>query len=616
MLAGMNSANVEKIELITTPPANYNAEGSAGIINIVLIENNSVGTNGAYTLAAGIGKNKLASANINFNHRKGKINLYGDGSVAFNDMDQPVNGYRRIDFAGVRKEAYTTNQRDASTLNFSGRLGIDVQLSKKTVAGALVSGYRNKWTMTSTSDASFLSNQQADTLIRGSIDEINLWKNIAVNLNVQHTFKKDHKLTVNADYLWYHDDNPNNYFNKWFNGMNDFLYDQEIVTQKKTPISFWVGSADYSGKLGKHIDWQAGGKFTLSGFDNDILIVRSLQHTWVTDSSLSANYTLKENISAAYISFTAGLGRKTTIKWGVRYEYTNSNLGTTTLKNIVDRHYGKLFPSFFISRKINDNSNVNFSYSRRITRPGFNDMAPFTIFFDPNSITTGNPALQPSISDAVSAGYTYSSYLFSLSYSYEAGAITRFQANIDPATNKQVSTPENLDNLKTLAFIMSVPFNPTKWWSMQNNFTGRWQQANTIYKTTTAITVAKYSFRFTSTQSFKLPKDFSIDLSGFYQSTDLSGRTQRLPQMIVDAGVQKKMANNKGKLSFTVADVFSSLRARLYTDLPSQNLLSTRTFKFSQRMFRLTWTRSFGNSKMENKRSRLDNLEEEKRRVE
>ena len=615
MLAGMNSGNIERIELITTPPANFSAEGNAGIINIVMVENNSFGTNGSFAITTGVGKSKTASASLNFNHRKKRFNLFGDYAFTINNQLQPLNTYRKIIYGGKTTETYITNDRDAMVKNFNGRMGIDFQITKKTTVGAMISGYTDKWTMDAINQTSILLDQQPDTSIYVKNKETNYWKSFTANLNARHLFKNGGTLSLNLDHLYYHDSNPNYYLNTYFNGSGGFGYKQEATSEKTTPITFWVTSGDYAKKLNKQIELQAGAKFTRSGFNNNIVIARLLQDTWVTDTSVSANYTLEETIAAAYISFIANPNPKTSIKIGLRYEYTNSNLGTPDVKNIVDRQYGKLFPSFFISRKIKDNKAINFSYSRRITRPGFNDLAPFTVFTDPNTLITGNPALQASIADAVSSAYVYKNYIFSLSYSHEAGSIARFQARIDPATNKQVSSPENLTNLKTLALTFSIPLAVTAWWNMQYNLIGRWQQTNSAYLGT-GISVEQKNYRISCAQNFKLSKNFAIDVSGYYQSGELRGRGFLRPVGAADFGIQKKTEKGKGKLSFTVTDIFNSIKLRGYVDLPDQNLVMRRNAQFTQRMFKLTYSRSFGNSKLEAKRNRTDSSEEERKRVE
>jgi hypothetical protein len=527
---------------------------------------------------------------------------------------QVFRAWRKIGFGGSIKENQSVSYRDPVTKIFNGRMGIDIQLSKRTSVGAIVSGYTNNWSMKANTQTWLSADGQLDTIIHASIDELNRWKNFSANLNVYHVLGKDESLSVSLDYLYFRDRNPVNYFNGYFNGSNNFLYSSEIKSNKLTPIRFWIGSTDYSKKLGKSTELQAGIKLTFSGFTNDILVSRLVQNIWTPDESFSANYELNEDIEAGYISANTSLDLKTTMKAGLRYEYTNSGLNTKANQKIVDRHYGRLFPSLFLSRKLNDNSSVNFSYSRRITRPTFTELAPFTIFLDPNSFTTGNPGLQPSIANVLTAGYSYKSYIFLLSYTHDADAIARFQPKVDPATNKQFTSSENMKSLRTLALTISLPFNPAKWWSMQNNIIGKWQQSNSFYKNA-AIVVEQKNFRITSMQSFRLPGNFVVEVSGYYHSAELIGRSVRNSFGTLDAGIQKKTGKS-GKLNFTVSDILNTTNGSVDTNIPNEDFFSHRLFQFTRRMFKLTYTQSFGNNKLKGKRNRADNSEEERKRVE
>ncbi len=259
------------------------------------------------------------------------------------------------------------------------------------------------------------------------------------------------------------------------------MYDRVFRSGKKTPMHFFVDAIDFSKKLAKRVSLEAGLKQTFSAFDNDVSFENFIQNVWVKDDSLSVRYELKEDYTAAYASLDINLDSVTEIKAGLRYEYTNSNLGTAATKNIVDRHYGNFFPSFYITRKLNEKSSVDFSYSRRITRPTFNDLAPFTYYLNANSLLTGNPSLQPSLSDNFKADYTYKQYLFSLSYSKENNAITTFQPYTDSLTNKLILSAENLINQKTASVVIAVPVTITKWWNGQLSPTALWQQANALY---------------------------------------------------------------------------------------------------------------------------------------
>ncbi len=405
MLSGMSAGNIEKIELITTPPANFDAEGNAGYINIVLKANNNFGTNGSFSATLGYGKGLVSEASFNFNHRKGKINFYGDLSCSRIRKPFPASIYTKISNEGNITETYDKNNRVDTTRNFNGRLGLDYQAGKRTVIGVLISGYDNKYSQSETTEDLIFVNKQLDTSSKGANYEINRWSNAGGNVNLQHNFSGEEKLSLNLDYIYYTNDQPVHYSTSYYKGTSDFLHGETKRSGKSTPIHFWIGAADYSKKLGKKINMEAGVKETRATFTNDITLDRFIQDEWIRDASLSAKYKLNENYSAVYTSFNITVNKTTDAKIGFRYEYTNSNLGTQEIKNIVDRHYGKLFPTFYVSHKLSENSSVNFSYSKRITRPTFNDLAPFTYYINANTLLTGNPALQASLTNSVKADY-------------------------------------------------------------------------------------------------------------------------------------------------------------------------------------------------------------------
>ncbi|MDB5222359.1 MAG: hypothetical protein JWN83_1026 [Chitinophagaceae bacterium] len=612
MLAGIPSGNIDRIEIITTPPANFDAEGNAGIINIVMKANNQFGTNGSYTISAGYNKAEQNAVSLNINHRKGKINVFANYSFSRSHVKQFWTNYHAVTFAGNFLEDYSESNRDAIALQHDGQAGIDYEINKKTIIGALVTYSNRNWDMEANNVGSVSTNNTLDTTIKIVNHELHTTSNYGININLQHTFTPEGKLTINADYLNYNDGNPNSYTNSYYDNYNKFLYNEKVKSGKKTPLKFWVGAIDYTKKVSKKVDIETGVKAAVSKLNNDVQVSTLFQSSWIVDTSLSGYHNLHESIAAAYYSFGWMIDSTTNIKAGLRYEYTSSNLASLTQKDIVDRHYGTLFPSFFFLHTINEKSAAKFSYSRRIWRPSFTDLAPWVIFYDPKTFQTGNPALQPAIADAFNASYTYKNKILSLSYMYIAHPIA-LQPKIDETTNKLISLIANSKSAKYFSIDVALPFTIAPWWNMQNNISGRWTQSNSFYKA--SIKSESINFSVNSTQTFILPENISLELSGFYFSGNRWGLYRFGAMGSVDFGAQKKLLKSKSALSFNIRNILNSQISRYSAVIPEQNLIQRNRSIYSYTNFSLSFTHSFGNDKLKGKRERSTGAEDERGRV-
>lgn len=614
MLEGTPADKIEKIELITTPPASLDAEGNAGYINIVIKRNMQYGTNGSYSLTAGYSRGVIGIGSINFNHRKNRFNLYGDYSYNVEHSKQYFSFYHAVANQGNFLENYSISNRRPMEDFHDGKIGLDYDLNKKTILGALITIYNRRWIMDADNNSKNFTNRQPDTLVDLFVHEFHSTASYDFNINLQQTYKEGNKLLVNLDYMHYKDVNPVDYINSYYDNKGTFLKEEEMKSSKTTPINLWVAAVDYSRNLNKKLQWEAGAKATISHFTNEVRIDRLLQHQWVTDGLLSATWQLNENISAAYSSLNWAVDAKTKMKLGLRFEHTNSNLGTENEKNIVDRHYGRLFPSFFVTRTIDDNNTVGFSYSRRITRPTFWNLAPFVIFMDPNTYFSGNPGLQPSIGDNLNLSYTWKKKILSVAYSYEAAPITNFSPKIDSITNKETLAAENQKNRKTVTISLSLPVTVTKWWNMQLNINGSFQQINGWYNEQ-ALTIENKTFFLSGQQIFTLPKEFSLSLSGFYNSAGLFGIYRFTPVGSLDAGIQKKITSKKTTLRLNFSNIFNTMIYKPKVDQPDKNLITTGELIFTRPAVKFTFTRSFGNDQVKGTRNRSAGTEEEKDRL-
>jgi bisphosphoglycerate-dependent phosphoglycerate mutase len=614
LLEGMSADNISSIELITTPPANFDAEGNAGFINIVLKERTDIGLNGSYSLSAGYGKGETTSDNINFNYRKNKINIFGSYSFQLNGQSTLWKTSREYELDNNFLTTSTVTNRDPTQRDHNARMGIDLQVSDKTVMGILLNGYDTKWTMDAFNESFDTSNGAIISYVELVNDELNHWKHFGANYNLKHNFTDDKFISFDVDYLYYKDNNPTNYENSFFDENRTFINTEFLRSGKVTPLKTYVSKFDYSNKINKKIKIEAGIKGTLSDFKNDVSVENLVGIDWIIDPTLTNKSNLDEKIFAIYGALDYTIDDKTSVKFGLRHEYTDSQLDTDTEGKVVDRQYGIFFPSAYINRKLNDNLNMNLSYSKRITRPTFNDLAPFVLLVDPNTFLSGNSALQPAISNSIKYDISYKSYVLAFQYTNEDSAIASFQERIDEVTGRLIFEASNLDYINTFAITLGFPIKVNSWWRMQNNFNFVDQKIRSFYNGE-PIELTIGNFTANTSQSFKLSDSFSGEFSAFYTSKSFFGTAIYDEVYRVNIGFQKKFNDKWGSLKFSVNDIFDSFEFNGGTDLPDQNIKTRNLFDFGNRTFLLTYSRNFGNKKLKSSRERKTGAEEERRRV-
>ena len=613
MLSGMGSDNIEKIELITTPPANFDAEGNAGFINIVLRENQNLGFNGNASVTAGYGNGEMGNANLNFNYRKNKLNFFGSYSYTLDAQYQEVLNRRETNFQGDQSFSRAFTERYPHERVHTVRTGVDFKLGSKTTLGLLAAGYDNKWTMEADNVASTITNGMFVDSLTLKNNERNQWKHIMGNVNLEHKLNDGEKLTLNLDRLYYIDENPNTYDINYFDVNGNLFDSEETRSDKTTPIDIYVAQLDYEKSHSDFLSMQAGLKAALSEFNNDVSVEIFENNQWNTIERFTNVSDLSELRLMAYVSFDYKLDQNNSFKIGLRYEHTDSELNTVKEGTVVDREFGNLFPTVYYSKTINDNQSVALSYNKRITRPTFNDMAPFAIFIDPSLYFFGNAGLQPSISDNIKLDYRLSSVYLSLQYSKEDSTIARFQDFVDPETNEQSFRPTNLSSVDQFSASLSFPIRVTRHWEMQNNIIATYTDIQSYYEEE-LVTIDNFNYNINSTQSFLLGGGYSMELNGFYRSDNLWGRSTLEAFYGITYGFQKKF-DNGSVLRFNVRDVFNSIEWAGGTDLPDQGFSTYGIWDFSNTTFSIGYSMSFGNSEAKAFRKRTTGSEEEQNRV-
>lgn len=614
LLNSLSSDNVRKIELITNPPAKYDADGNAGIINVVLKKNDAFGTNGSFKLGAGVANREKMDASFNVNHHIEKVNFFGTYNTSFNNTRQRIDSYRRNVVNGLVLESDAKSRREAIILFQDIRMGFDYTITSKTVLSFLGTGYVRDWEADALNKIDYLDNKLVSRKSNLKMQELNKSIHGMGNINLQHSIKEDEILDFNIDYLNYYNDNPSDYQVEKLNSAGQFDSGEDIKVTKVTPINFVVGKFDYTKQINPKLKLEAGLKSTFTFFENKVGVSYFNSGSWTIDSDLTNNYSLNENISAAYSSVNYQISEKTGIVGGLRYEYMNSVLDSETRKGIVDLHYGELFPSFYFSQKLNKNNTFQLSYSRRIDRPTFNELAPFVVFMTPETFLSGNENLLPALSNIFKTEYQLKRIILSVTYTDTKNSIARFQPKNTDDLSKQYFISRNIDSDKTATGLLAFPVKITDWWNMQNNFNWIVKKIATIYDGTD-ISFTQSNYMLNTIQRIDLSKRVSAEVSGFYRSRAISGVYVMNPMGRMDIGLQYKFKNENSKLNFNLSDVFKSSVWKSSADVPELNIYNRWSLDFEPRVFRVSFTHNFGSTKIKSARNRKTGSEEERGRV-
>jgi outer membrane receptor protein involved in Fe transport len=617
MLSGMNVENVEKIELITNPPAKYDAEGNAGLINIILKRRQDEGTNGSFSLMAGYGRYEKGSGSFQLNHNRRRVNLFANASYLYDNnwfdflakRSQPVGGELWYN------EQYSDRYIKNYTSDF--RVGMDVSLGKQTMLSAQLQGLLNekKGNSYNTSFTQLLGAAQPFTESRLLWVENNRWHNMGGSLGLSHTFAKGQSLNVDVDYQHYTNNAPFTLdITDFYSTHSQILPVQAVNTTKHTTIDFWVLKADYTRVISKQWKLETGIKVNRSDINNVLGIEKKLENHFIVDTAMSSKAVLQENIGAVYGNLSGKIGAKTDLQLGIRAEATHTHIQNIEGEPLLDRKYLNLFPSASLSHQLTSKHTLNLSYSRRITRPGYTELAPSFFLTDPSTYYVGNIHLKPAYSSSMRTGYGYKNrYFFHLGYSRERNSIFRHQPVMRPGRPELIHMVQNFDQVEVLSLELTLPLTITPWWETQNNLAGFIRTARTKFD------IAPFYQRnvignVNSVHSFRLKNQWSLELSVLYQSFIPYGVMSLRSMTNVVIGIQKVLPNNKGRVSLTANDLLWTNQLRWYTSFVEQQSYFKATLRSAPRIIKISYTCSLGSKTLKAVRER-QTAEEEKRRI-
>ena len=611
LLRSINSDNIQNIELYALAPARFDANGTGGVINIILKKNPKDGMNGSYGLGATYGQRPKANVSANLNFNKDKFNLYTSYSGRRLLNTQTIIYDRNFQTNGDQTNIVNTNLNNSDWWLHNLSIGADYRISDKSRIGIVLQGYlRNSENNADNTSKKTINNILVEEFFL-EIEEENKWQHGAINLNFEQKISDQSTLSFDFDYLKYNNDNPSTYLTNSVNPDGSTEMEPTISIEKDLPIEIFVGQINQDFKVGKKGRLETGVKGTYSDFANDTQVSRKISGIQVADPDFSQIYKQDEAILAAFASLRLPLNSKLDGKFGLRYEYTRLNFQSQNQPERISS-YDNFFPSAYLSYKITQKQKFSISYNRRISRPSFNQLAPFVTFLDPQTLYTGNENLVPAISNLFKADYNLGRYIFTLQYTNINEDIFQYQPIFDSTTERQIFTSLNIPQVENYSLQVSLPFEVGARWSMQYRISGFYEKTKFSEENPSLNTSG---FTFFSTQRIKIKDGLQLEVSGNYKTPNYYGLLKVRSRGSLNFGLQKTFKGNGGSLRFSVRDILKTNNWESDTFIPALNLAQTSVFDVENPIFSISYRNSFGASTIQKSRKYKGGAGSEKRRV-
>jgi outer membrane receptor protein involved in Fe transport len=610
---------IQSVEVITNPSAKYDASGgNAGILNIILKKNKQIGYNG--NLMAGVDRRGGYNFGGNFNVRQGKINL--SAAVMANHRNGKSTGTTDQDYYYPSVTAHTLQSNTSKNIGtfVFGRLGLDYFVTNRTtisLSGIKVHGEFSPNTISNIDIDSLFKN---GTVVNSSTVRTTTGSRTFNANGLQFGFvynfpKQGEQWTADGNYFAGKNSGNTNYANKNYDADGNFTgnFNQQQLSTGNN--KFFTIQTDYTNPLTKNTKLETGLRAQINKLSNinDLYFVNGSDVTKLPGSSV--NYHNTNNVYAAYATITSSI-KTFGSEIGLRAESSKYTGVLNDTQNFKHNYPISLFPSIFLSQKLGNRQELQLNYSRRINRPNFFQLIPYTDRTDTTDITRGNPDLVPEFTNSFEFSYskTYgknNSFLASAYYKHTNNLITSFKGSqYDPAVQKTelIRTYVNANSSYAYGLEFTSVNYVTKWWDFNANVNLYNSKINT--SDTIPSQDALLSWFGKLNNNFKLPANFTIQLSANYQSkTNLpvnSGQrgfgppsqAQSASQGYIkpfwsaDFAVKKTFLKNKASVTLSISDIFKTLTSEQISS--SDDFYQDYFRRNDPRMVRLNFTYRFG----------------------
>ncbi len=608
-LKAIAASDIKKIEVITTPPAKYEASGNGGLINIILKKGQLNSWKNTISVADNINtynfltfrnsllynKNKL-SASLNINGTKGHSRNTENFQVYYPNSTWDID----------------IDSKDGED-NLSSQLLLDYDVNEKTTIGLQYLGNIKTPSLDDTSVSKIFntSNTLDSLLINNGNNKVKINSHL---INLHSNTKLDSlgkSLSVDLDYFTYNSNQNRNFITNSFASNNSFLgINAAANTLAEQNIKNFSVKTDIE-HPNQFINLSYGAKVSTIKNSSDITLFNTISGTPVFDANISNSFKYEENNQAVYVSGLKNINEKWNIQLGLRLENTQTKGFSVELNETNTNNYTKLFPSFYASYENNENNSFSLNYGKRIERPRFRDLNPFRVIISSNTSSIGNPFLRPSFVDNFELKHTYKNkYTTSAFFNIKSdGASIIFTSDTDNSI--QIVTRSNFFKQYSYGIEESFTFNTVKWWQSQNslNVTG----SKTVFtKNIGARPQNGIQFGINSSNKIAINESTKLQIDAFYNSSSKLGLFSLGETYGLDLGISKQFLDKNLQVAVLIKDIFNTSSLN-NLESTVNNVKQVYEQNDNNRFIRLSASYNFGNKKINERKRNFGNEEETRR---
>ena len=602
-LVGLNSTDalrqlpadaIERVEVITSPSARYDAEGTAGILNIILRRSKIQGLNGAISTNIGYPKSGGISGNVNY--RTGDFNFFT--TSGYNYREVPGNSFTSSEFINTTPSTFLEETREFDRIRkgLSINTGIEWYVNKtSSITAAVVfrESDNESNTVNNISQRDLLGNETNTLRLDPELEDD---KTVQFSVNFDKNFKADgHKFTFDFQY----EDSAEE--------ENSLINQDGVDIEKVTTIEDQeriLFQTDYVLPIGEKTQFEFGYRGNFNTLDTDYTVAINENGSFLLDTDLSNNLIYKEYVNAVYSQYGSKF-EKFSYLIGLRLESTRITIDQVTTNDRQIKSYANLFPTINLGYEMNDKESLTLGYNRRIRRPRSRFINPFPSRSSATNLFQGNPDIDPSISDGFDLGYLNRFGKLTLNTSVYFQHANDAFSFISQDTEETVDlngqlvpiirrTPINLATNDRYGFEFTLTYNPSRKWRINGNFN--------LFKSITKGDFEGENFDADNTSWFvrfnnkvTLPGEIDWQTRLSYRGPSENAQNKREGIFSTNMAFSKDIFKEKASLAFNISDLFNTRKRKSETFTPTFTGISE--FQWRERSFNLSFTYRFNQKK-------------------